>query len=334
MTDRPDAKLTDEPARLAALKRYDILDTPDEGAFDKITALVRQILGVPICAVTLIDKDRQFIKSRQGIDGRETARDISFCTHTIQGRSAMVIADASADPRFSANPMVTGDPNIAAYCGVPLETPDGYNVGALCAIDTSPRDFDPAQVALLAKFAALVVDEMELRRIAQRDHLTGAMTRRAFVAELDKAISRRDRSGRPSALLLLDIDHFKAVNDTYGHPTGDAVLRQVAGQIGGMIRSNDAFGRIGGEEFGVVLAETDAHQALEAGERFRAALTRLRFEEPPGLQVSASFGVAALLPADVTSDHWMRRADDALYAAKRGGRNRCELAGLSQSAAA
>jgi len=326
MTDFFGGKLGDEPGRIAALERYDILDTPDEGAFDKITGLVRDILGVPICAVSLIDRDRQYFKSRQGLAARETPRDISFCTHTIGSREAMMVPDATADPRFAANPLVTGDPNIKSYCGVPLETPDGYNVGALCAIDTVPRSFDPHQIALLSRFAALVVDEMELRRIAQKDHLTGAATRRAFVAETDKAIARRDRNNRPSALLLLDIDHFKAINDGHGHPAGDAVLRQVAAAAMRMIRRNDSFGRIGGEEFGILLGETEADQAMDAAERFRAAIERIEFDEPAGVRVTASFGVAPLVAADSTSEQWLRRADVALYRAKRNGRNRAELA--------
>ena len=138
-----DPKLNDEPARLAALDRYEVLDTPPEQPFDRITALVQTVLNVPICSVALIDAQRQWFKSCVGLTARQTARDISFCTHTIQEREPFYIPDAQLDTRFRENPLVTGDPFIRSYLGIPLSTPDGYNVGSLCAIDIIPRDFTP-----------------------------------------------------------------------------------------------------------------------------------------------------------------------------------------------
>src|SRR4051812_24855806 len=107
-----DDKLSDEPGRLAALARYRIAGTPREESFDKITALVRDILQVPICAVTLLDEDRQWLKSIQGLDGTETARDVAFCNYTIMQREPMIVPDATLDTRFASNPLVTGDPGI------------------------------------------------------------------------------------------------------------------------------------------------------------------------------------------------------------------------------
>src|SRR3546814_18338372 len=106
-----DPKLTDEPARMAALERYDVLDTPREPSFDRITDLVRSILGVPISAISLVDAGRQWFKSRAGLDAGETSRDIAFCDHTIRQRAPMVVTDAQAAPRFRDNPPVLADPN-------------------------------------------------------------------------------------------------------------------------------------------------------------------------------------------------------------------------------
>lgn len=318
-----DPKLLDEPGRLAALYRYDILDTPDEAAFDRITALVKTILKVPICAVSLIDADRQWLKSCVGLGGRETSRDVAFCTHTIQAREPLLVTDATRDPRFADNPFVKDQPFIRSYLGIPLSTPDGYNVGSLCAIDVTPREYGADQVEVLKSFAALVVDELELRRIAQTDHLTGTVTRRGFTLELEKALARLGRSAQPSALLLFDIDHFKSVNDTYGHPAGDEVLRSVARHVGSQLRRGDMLGRLGGEEFGILLQDVALEQALETAERIRTGLAAMSVTNDPPLRVTASFGIATAQPGSVTQ--WMELADRALYEAKRAGRNRCRI---------
>ena len=135
------ASLDDEAGRIAALHRANILDTAPEESFEKITSLIRTVLGVPIAVVSLVDTDRQWFKSAQGCDSRETPRSISFCTHTIQQRAPFIIEDAWADPRFAGSPLVTGEPRVRAYAGVPLRSAEGYNLGALCAIDTAPRSF-------------------------------------------------------------------------------------------------------------------------------------------------------------------------------------------------
>lgn len=323
----PDSQLMDEAGRLAALRRYDILDTPAESGFDRITGLVRSILNVPMAVVSLIDSDRQWFKSCNGLDADQTPRDLAFCDHTIRQREPMIIPDATADARFSANPLVTGEPGIRSYAGVPLVTPDGYNVGSLCAIDMAPRAFDPAHIAILHSLGALVVDQMELRRIADRDFLTDALTRRAFIAEMDKRIALFARHDRPASLLLFDIDRFKAVNDTYGHAAGDQVIRAVARRCADLKRPSDLVGRLGGEEFGLLLPETEGMDALHAAERFRAAIAAMRIDHVPPLTVTASFGLATLDAHNGRSDIWMAAADAALYAAKRGGRNRVEVAG-------
>ena len=164
----------DEPARLAALSRLEVVDTAPEEPFDNVVALVRAVLGVPIAAVSLIAEDRQWFKSRAGFEATETPRETSFCTHTILTHEPLVIEDARLDARFCANPSVLGDPFVRSYAGIPLCTPDGYNVGALCAVDTRVRRYSESDLAMLRNFAGIVMNELELRRIAGRDQLTGA----------------------------------------------------------------------------------------------------------------------------------------------------------------
>jgi diguanylate cyclase (GGDEF)-like protein len=319
-----EAMIEDEDGRLAALRRMDVLDTPPEQPFDKIVGLVRTVLSVPIATVTLVDQDRQWFKAQHGLAVSETERSISFCTHTIRQSAPLVVRDAREDARFAASPLVTGAPFIRAYAGAPLRTPEGHNVGALCAIDTRPRDFSTAELAILSSFALLVVDELELRQIARRDQLTGTLTRRGFIEQCNQEIARFRRNGRPGALVLLDLDHFKAINDTHGHPAGDEVLRQAANLCDAVRRQTDSLGRVGGEEFALLLPETDVSDALAAAERLRAAIEAHVFRLRSGreVRITASLGVAALDASIGSAEDWLAAADRPLYAAKDGGRNR------------
>ena len=318
-----DPKLQDEQGRLAALRRYEVLDTSREAPFERVTNLVQTVLNVPIATISLIDADRQWYKSCVGMENVDLPREESFCTHTIQSREPLVIPDTLADPRFAHYGSVVGKPHIRSYIGVPLSSPDGYNLGSLCALDRKPREFNAGQIEVLKSFAALVVDELELRRIAQIDSLTEAATRRSFLLEMEKSIVKFKRSGTPATLLVLDVDHFKRINDTYGHPAGDAVLRDVSKALAGLLRKEDFLGRLGGEEFGVLLSHTEPASAMATAERLRRATESVTFSGMNPSFVTASFGVASLEHGDSTTETWMAQADAALYEAKRNGRNRC-----------
>ena len=156
-----------EDDRLAALHRYDVLDTPAEESFDRITRVAKSALQIPIVLVSLVDAERQWFKSKQGLDAVETPRNISFCTHAINQNEPMLVRDALDDERFRENPLVTGELGIRFYLGIPLRTPDGFNIGTLCAIDQKPRDLSSIEIDLLRDLACVVVDELELRLIAE-----------------------------------------------------------------------------------------------------------------------------------------------------------------------
>ncbi|HAR05303.1 MAG TPA: histidine kinase, partial [Pseudomonas sp.] len=141
----PSAAQPRELSRLAALLRYEILDTPEESAFDDFTALAAQMCDTPIALISLVDDRRQWFKSRVGLDVSETPRDISFCTYTITGEQIFEVPDALQDPRFRDNPLVQGDPHIRFYAGTPLTSPDGHNLGTLCVIDRKPRRLSSEQ---------------------------------------------------------------------------------------------------------------------------------------------------------------------------------------------
>lgn len=151
----------DDAERVADLKALNILDTPREARFDRITDLAADVFGVRMCFVNLIDADRQWFKSTCGLQGvDETPREPGFCAHAIFEPQTMVVPDATKDERFADNPFVTGDFGLRFYAGEVLRGPAGKPVGTLCLVDTEPHAFDARQVALLKKFAALAQAEL------------------------------------------------------------------------------------------------------------------------------------------------------------------------------
>ena len=153
-----------EDERLAELLSYDVLDTEAEQLFDDLTALASQICETPIALISLIDPNRQWFKSRVGLDAEETSRDIAFCSHAILQSDVFEIPNATLDPRFHDNPLVTGAPDIRFYAGAPLITPSGHAIGTLCAIDSKPRKLTETQKASLQTLSKSVVAHLELKR--------------------------------------------------------------------------------------------------------------------------------------------------------------------------
>ncbi len=157
---------TQEAARLEALRQYRILDTPAEQAYDDITAIAAFICNVPIALISLVDADRQWFKSKVGLDVSETSRDVSFCAHAILDNQVMIIDDAHQDKRFVDNPLVTCAPGIRFYAGVPLITPSEQSIGTLCVIDYQPRSLSDHQKQMLEALGRQVVIQLEQKRIS------------------------------------------------------------------------------------------------------------------------------------------------------------------------
>lgn len=320
----------EEAARLAALRRYEILDTVPEPAFERIVRLASYVVGAPISLISLIDETRQWFKARQGLDAAQTPRSMAFCAHAILGDEVLVVPDARADRRFADNPLVTGEPNIRFYAGAPLRTPEGHRLGTLCVIDRRARTLDDEKRALLADLSALVVDALELRRanqvlgdMAMRDALTGVLNRRAFLMQAEQRFAASRAPRQRLSVLMLDIDHFKTVNDTWGHATGDRVIVELTLVLRATLRKGTTIGRLGGEEFAVLLPEADAPRAVQAAERVLAAIGNASVPGSHGpVRFTASIGVGSRAPDDADFGSVLQRADRALYAAKQAGRNR------------
>jgi len=342
-----------EAERLAALHSYRILDTPAEAGYDDLVKIASAVCGTTMGSVSLVDADRQWFKARLGLEDSETPRDRAFCAHAIlRPQEPLIVHDAREDARFFDNPSVTGDPGLRFYAGVPLLGTEGLPLGTLCVMDTEPRNLAPFQIEALQALSRQVSRLLQLRKVSRElnmhledrrwyetqllqyqaeletqnadlteqtrtDALTGLQNRRAFAAALDAALAE----GRACSVALLDVDHFKTVNDVHGHGVGDRVLAEIAAQLRATSGGHGLIARYGGEEFVWLLVETPAAQAELSCDYLCQAVR----DATMALPVTISIGLAHARPGE-TAASLVERADAALYAAKRGGRDRVEVA--------
>lgn len=261
--------------------------------------------------------------------GVEVPLDSSFCVRMAANRAPRLCNDALADPVYSqAGAQAALD--IKSYVGVPLEIDEGQRVGSLCAVSHDRNQFSDRELKLLTVMARLLVNELErdikqrdleragerLRSLALTDPLTGVQNRRGFDAELKRHWSQcRDTSASGVALVVLDIDRLKSINDVHGHSVGDRVLKGVARALAAEVRSDDAVGRLGGDEFGVLLVASETERASDRYlERIRDRLGTLSAELPE--PVHASFGCCYLDTAE-SPEAALAAADQAMYVDKR-----------------
>jgi diguanylate cyclase (GGDEF)-like protein len=355
----------DEPARLGALRRYKILDSLQEQAYDDLTTIAAQVTGTPIALISLVDAGRLWFKSKVGLAASQMPREYTFCSHAIvspavQNEEPFVVNDAHQDRRFVDNRAVLEAPHIRFYAAAPLVTPDGFALGTLCTIDRVPRELDDHQLKMLTALSRQVVTQLELRRSAddlarvaqereryaleledsqrqlqqlnavlqaesRTDRLTQLGNRMAFDEHLSLEHYRVARYQSPMSLFMIDVDHFKDYNDRFGHLAGDHALQLVAEAVRASLRESDFAMRYGGEEFTVIAPHTGRDGAWILAERIRHAVQEKNF---PHRNVTVSIGVAALEPPpQYTSAQLLEAADKALYAAKEAGRNRSVIAG-------
>jgi diguanylate cyclase (GGDEF)-like protein len=199
----------------------------------------------------------------------------------------------------------------------------GHSIGTLCAIDRRPRAFTAEQINLLRDLARLIANEIELRRIATADSLTGVLTRRGFDIEVNRELKAMSGDNRDLSLIAVDIDHFKPVNDRYGHTVGDLALRTLVARIKQELRAGDFIGRLGGDEFAIALPATDVEGARALAERVRRRIadTVVR-SQANAIRLTVSVGIAGCDRTDSSWTAMLDRADTALYEAKKSGRNR------------
>jgi len=315
-------KPTNEAERLEKLASYNILYTGREETFDRITRLAARMFRAPVALISLVDEDRQWFKSAHGLDVRESGRDQAFCAHTILRDEVMVVPDAAKDPRFAQNPQVRQHPHIRFYAGAPLVTPDGFNLGSLCVIDRSPRDFSAEDRESLADLARLVVQSFELRRLASIDPVTELPNRRFFEDVLGRERKRALRNGRSLAVVMVSLDRLTTMVDELGVAVGDQMLQSVTHLLRGQLRDSDLLVRYGPQEFAVLLPDTDAQGSSLVAEHLRQELEFASFMTEKGdFSVTASIGVAQCNPAAESVEQTLDRAAAATRAAVESGGN-------------
>jgi diguanylate cyclase (GGDEF)-like protein len=315
----------DEAGRLRSLIALGVLDTMPEDRFDRITRLACRAFGVPIALVSLVDRDRQWFKSKQGLDACETNRQVSFCAHAILHEGPLVIADAQLDPRFADNPLVEAGPKIRFYAGHPVHGVDGQPVGTLCLIDRQPRKLSAEDLTLLNDLAGMIDREFSLIARASTDELTSLANRGGFAEVAVHVLALCRRIARPAVAIGIDLDHFKSINDQHGHEAGDDALRLFSKLLFENFRTSDVVARLGGDEFAVLCSGMTSGQVEVSLGRLRAAFDGSELARKyPGLSWSA--GTADFDPAsDATIEDLLRTADARMYDAKAVSKGRQKM---------
>jgi len=453
--------------RLGELLSLNDIGAPPETRFGRLTALAKDIFGVPTSRVTLIDRENQSVRSADDAEVTEIPLGVSFCRHTVAGEETLVVEDASVDPRFADHPHVVGDAHVRFYAGAALRSADGQPIGSICVMDVVPRTVTERERVILGRLAGIAQHELanheiieeaaslrhsearhlasfmqspigmaivslspqrrgvileanealvemwgtteaealgrpisemvhpedtwmllegtqaagagevrqldrevrlqrtdgkvlwarirarrvedddaeaygivhvtditarrdyedELARLALHDPLTGLANRRLLTERLEFALRSLERHHGTVAVLYLDFDHFKQVNDTYGHEAGDNLIVEAARRLGSTVRSIDTAGRFGGDEFVIVCPElADRNAARGVGERIQKSFLAPIDVGPAEVTLTISGGIAVTDDPGADPAKLLSAADEALYRAKQSGRNRFELA--------
>jgi diguanylate cyclase (GGDEF)-like protein len=296
----------DDDLRVAALRRYGVLDQPSAPDLEQLCRIAAFTCGAPAAVIDLIDADRVWRAAAWGHDFEEIERHLAPCAHVVAEDRNVYAPDARLDPRLADNPYVTGEwASVRLFLGVPLRSEDEHVVGALCVVDTEVRSLTAEQVAVVEMLGQQTISLFEYREHASRvvelqreldhrathDTLTGLANRQVLVDRLEHALERSRRSGVPPAVLFCDLDRFKKVNERFGTHVGDAVLTAVASRIKKAIRPFDTAARLGDDEFVVVCEDVPA-EAAEA--------LRIRLEQTVSKPVLTSVGVVPVT-ASLTS---------------------------------
>jgi diguanylate cyclase (GGDEF)-like protein len=313
---------TDERERLRDLERHDLHQASDDPHLERILTLARSLLHTPIALISLVEQDRQWFLARQGLEAQQTPREHAFCTHTILRDEVMVVPDALQDERFADNPLVCGEPHIRFYAGAPLVSHQGHRLGSLCVIDQEPHQPTPEQIQQLQLLAELVMREIEWRRIRHHCPVTDLPQRTLLYRVGRKEFERARTQHLPLSLLCIDLDNFRQINQRWGHPAGDQVLREVGALCHSLVADHDLVARMGDSEFALLLPEKDSDATLALAETLRSSLAHL-----PGpfsqseYQLQISGGISSLAGGDASFSDLLHRSERALHLAKTNGRN-------------
>ena len=248
-----------EASRISSLVKLDVLDTPPEERFDRITRLARRVFDVPISMISLVDKRRQWFKSKQGLGVSETCRKSSFCAHAIampetshSQHRIMEVADTSLDPRFSGGSLVVGEPHIRFYAGFVLQSHDDYNLGTLCIIDNKPRYLSDEDRNILFDIGMIAQDSLQSLRYEDKDIHTGLYNRRGFFSVVEYALEETAKQRLHASLIYIEKQNCLSIVNEHGCMTKRETLVNFVEILKSTFRSSDVISRIGENQFVVL----------------------------------------------------------------------------------
>lgn len=307
-----------EAVRIQTLHSLNILDTEPEERFDRLARLAKRLFNVPIVLVSFIDMNRQWVKSKIGLDVCEASRDMSFCGHAILGDDVFIVADALLDERFHDNPFVINEPKIRFYAGIPLTVSNTSKVGTLCLIDHNPHSFNEEDQSLLRDLGRMAEQELAAVQLATMDELTLLSNRRGFMMLASHALNLCKRLNKTAVLFFFDLDLFKQINDQYGHAEGDRALICFSQLLRAAFRESDVIGRLGGDEFVVLLTNADKSYSQQILGRLDQKLEAHNGREANRYSIRYSVGSLEFDETQHQSiDDLLREADALMYSQKQ-----------------
>lgn len=339
-----------EKDRLDSLASYEILDTRPEQEYNDLVEFAAEIFKVPLASISLVDSDRVWFKAQKGYGVDQVPRDFTFCSQAILGSKPLLIQNTRAEAENAKTGIVTNAPYIHFYMGVPLISEDGYCIGTLSVANTEPLKPGKFQKQALVHIAQCCCTLLELRRarlqlenqqkltdgyreqitamnaeianLSRTDTLTGLWNHKSLVYELGKELSRSRRTGSTFALLKLNLDKFSQINDKHGRNYADESLRSVGNLLKDATRDTDVCSRFGGDEFMILMPNTDRAKANLVANRIKTSLRNMDGLFEP---VTASIGVAVVLAAQASVDDILDLANKSMLNAKQQGGNTIEI---------
>ncbi len=337
-----------EEQRSEILQRYQILNDEQPEGTQCLADTIALSMRTPFVVAALNRRYRQWYGCEFGVEKYSHEDLQTYCARMHLSQKLFQVEDVSDEEFFSSHTKGLKIPNFKALAGVPLMDPNGKRFGTLVVADPDARDLTDQEMLMLTSFGRLVSNDIcvrsaaryavrdlvelehekcDLFELATIDPLTKALNRRAFMRFSERELARFKRDNGRLSALMLDIDHFKQVNDVHGHATGDKVLSKLVSVATTVLRQEDLIGRLGGEEFAIVLAESDAASAVRVADRIRHAIKQVKFPSDTGpFHITLSIGVSEPFYNEASINDALERADAALYRAKRNGRDRVELA--------
>jgi len=277
------------PKRLNALRSINIMDTSADKRFDTITKLAKSIFKTQLAGITFIDEQRTWTKSYQGAERISIDNSASLCVLAIESdESIYIVSDILKNPSLSTNPLTQAPYNIRFYAGVPFSDMNGNKLGTLCILDHSSRILTADEIEQLNNLSYLVGEILRSIQTAIYDDLTLILNRRGFFDLGNREIELAKRGKQSVALILIDLNKFKPINDTYGHHVGDLYLKAFAKMLTDSARGSDLIFRLGGDEFAIMLINSDPQTFLS---RLNQLTDRPLFVEGHSFKISYSYGV-------------------------------------------